>query len=87
MELVYIGLAAFSGGCISSLLGWLDAKEPFDPRKSVATLMRTLVAVILFVSAFQITGATIGISDLLAAFIGGVGFDAGGKRLINVLKG
>ncbi len=86
MNLIYIALAAFVGGIFSSLLGFLDAKEAFDVRKFFASLLRALVAGIGFAVVYTYIG-NVGVLDLAIAFLGGAGIDAGGKRLINVLKG
>ena len=32
-QLIYVALAALAGAMASAFMGWLDSKEPFDPRK------------------------------------------------------
>ena len=86
MEIVYIGLAALVGGILSSLLGWADAKEPFYVNKFAASLLRALLAAGGFAAAYTYAG-NIGVMDIVIAVLGGAGIDAGGKRLINVVKG
>ena len=86
MEIVYIALAAFTGGIIVSLLGWLNEHEPFDIHKFAASLLRALLAAGGFAAAYTYAG-NIGVMDIVIAVLGGAGIDAGGKRLINVVKG
>ena len=80
LAVLFIALLACAGGIVSSLLGWLDSAEPFVPRKFMASVVRALVAGILFAIGYSFTNG-INILDLFAAFLGGAGIDALGNRI------
>lgn len=80
MEVILIAVAAFLGGVVAALLGWLKTDEPFVPRKFTASLVRALVSAIGFAAAFHYTNSITPI-DFLLAFLGGAGVDAVGNRL------
>jgi hypothetical protein len=85
MNILYIAVAAFLGGIVSSLLGWLDSGEAFVPKKFTASLIRALVAGIGFAVAYQFTDGMSPV-DLLIAFLGGAGVEAGGNRISGAIK-
>ena len=80
MKVLYIALAALIGGVVAALLGWLESGEPFNPRKFGASVIRSLVAAAIFAAGYQVSGS-IGIIDLLYAFLGGAGVDVIGNRI------
>ena len=84
MEIIFIGVAAFLGGIIASLLGWTETKEPFNPRKFASSLIRALIAGVGIAAAFNYGGG-IGLLNVLVAFLAGAGVDAGGKRVAGAI--
>jgi uncharacterized membrane protein len=81
MNTFYIALAALLGGIVTALLGWLESGEPFNPRKFGGSLIRSLIAAAIFAAGYQVSSASIGIIDLLYAFLGGAGVDVIGNRI------
>ncbi len=80
MDKLYIALAALLGGLVAALLGWLESSEPFNYRKFCGSAIRSLVAGAIFAAGYALSG-TIGILDLLYAFLGGAGVDVIGNRI------
>ncbi|MDO8636422.1 MAG: hypothetical protein Q7R34_09315 [Dehalococcoidia bacterium] len=80
MDKLYIALAALLGGLVAALLGWLESNEPFNYRKFSGSAIRALVAGAVFAAGFVLSG-TIGILDLLYAFLGCAGVDVFGNRI------
>ncbi len=80
MEIALIALSATFGGIAVALLGWLDSHEPFDSRKFGASIIRSLVAGIIFAISYEFR-ETVSIVDFFLAFLGGAGVDALGKRI------
>lgn len=85
MDVILIGVAAFVGGMIASLLGWAQAEEPFIFKKFLSSLIRALVAGIVIAIAYDYSGA-ITLVSYLVAFLAGAGVDAGGKRVSGIIK-
>jgi hypothetical protein len=77
--ILLIAVAAFVGGIISSLVGYLTSGEAWSTRKFVASLLIVLIAGVGFSLSYQLSGSTITWADLLTAFFAG----AGGDALIN----
>jgi len=86
MNVFYVGLAAFGGGVVSGLLGYIKAGEPFEPKKFMPTFLRSLLA-----------GGTIAISypliqelglgtAIVGGFLAGAGFDDVWHRLAGTIK-
>ncbi len=80
MNVLYIALAALLGGVVTALLGWLESGDSFNPRKFGGSLIRSLIAAVIFAAGYQLSGS-IGIIDLLYAFLGGAGVDVIGNRI------
>ncbi len=81
MERFYIALAALSGGLMAALLGWLESNEPFNPRKFGGSVIRALIAGIVFAVGYQLSAGVVGVSDMFYAFLGGAGVDVLGNRV------
>ncbi len=79
MNTFYIALAALLGGLAAALLGWLESGEPFNPRKFGGSLIRSLIAAAIFAAGYQ--SGSVGVIDLLYAFLGGAGVDVIGNRI------
>ena len=82
--MIYVALAAFSGGVLSALLGWLDSQEDFAPRKFARSMVAALLSGIGFALAYQ-GGETVGIRDILLAILGGSGVDVLSNRALGAL--
>jgi len=80
IAVLFIALLACAGGIVSALLGWLDSGEPFVPRKFMASVVRALIAGVVFAVGYTLVD---GISnlDLFTAFLGGAGIDVLGNRI------
>ena len=85
MELIIIFAAAFIGGVANALLGWRDSQVPFARGKFVASVIRALVAGVVFAISYSY-GDGISIIDIGVAFLGGAGVDVIGNRVAGVLK-
>lgn len=80
MDKLYIALAGLSGGLVAALLGWLESGEPFNSRKFGGSIIRALIAGIIFAVGYQLS-APLGVLDLFYAFLGGAGVDVLGNRI------
>ncbi len=84
MNIWLVALAAFGGGLVVALLGWFDSKESFNKKKFGASIIRSLIAGVIW-------AATYAVSDLprekilLYAFLGGAGFDVLGNKIASQL--
>ena len=81
MEVLYIAGSAFLGGVVSSLIGWIGTTEPFVPRKFLSSVIRGLIAGVVFAIGYQFQQAGVTIMDILVAFIAGAGADSLGNRI------
>jgi hypothetical protein len=85
MKVFYIALAAFAGGVVSAVLGFLDSGSAFQLKKFLPSLLRALVAAAVFAVGYSyndgITPLEIG-----SAFIAGAGIDILGNRGAGVIK-
>lgn len=81
INLIWITLAAFLGTMGSAVAGWLDSKEPFNPRQFMSSVYRGLVAVIASDLISHYTSAPLTIAALFYAFTTGAAFDVLGNRL------
>ena len=80
MDRLYIALAGLSGGLVAALAGWLESGEPFNSRKFGGSVIRALIAGIIFAVGYQLS-SPFGILDLFYAFLGGAGVDVLGNRI------
>ena len=83
-ERLYIAEAALLGGIISSLLGWLESGEAFNPRKFGGSVIRALLAALVFAAGYEVSGG-VTVLDLLYALLGGAGIDVLGNRIAGKL--
>ena len=84
INLIYIALAAFIGGIATALLGWTEKGTPWDGRKFVSSLIRSLVGGIAIAAAMDYSGATAPVIYLLA-FLSGAGVETGTKRFAGAI--
>jgi hypothetical protein len=85
MNVIYIAASAFIGGIVSSLLGWFDSQEAFEARKFAASLVRALIAGVVFAVGYSYTNGLSPI-DIGIAFVGGAGIDVLGNRISGSIK-
>lgn len=76
--ILLIAVAAFVGGIVVALLGWTETKEPFNARKFASSIIRSLIAAVVFAVAYNYSEVTP--LSYLIAFLGGAGVDAGLQR-------
>lgn len=86
MGIIGIALAAFFGAVLSATVGFLDAKEPFDTRKYVASIIRAIIGAVVFAVGYGVADMTVSVLTLFYAFLGGAGLDAFGNRIQGTLK-
>lgn len=84
MDIIYLALAATAGGIVLALLGFLDSKEPFDPRKFGASALRALIAGVFYAVGLKLAGQFSAI-DLLWAFLTGTGVEVAVNRIAGAL--
>lgn len=82
-DLVYIALAAFAGGMLSAILGWIDSSEPFNVRKFGRSLIFALLSGVAFGVGYNFVGQ-VGVRDLFLALLSGAGVDVLSHRAIKV---
>lgn len=85
MEVLYIALAAFAGGVVAAVLGYLDSELPFQPKKFIASLARALVAGAAFAVGYSYSDGITPL-EIAAAFVAGAGIDVLGNRGIGAIK-
>jgi len=85
MDVVWIGVAAFLGGIVSGVLGWLDSGEAFEIRKFSASIVRALFAGLGIAVAYSYANSITAL-DIVVAILAGAGFDAGVNRISGAIK-
>ena len=85
MNIIWVAAAAFVGGIVASVLGWLDSAESFVPRKFAASAVRALIAAAVFAVGYSYSNG-VGPMDIAVAFCGGAGVDALGNRVSGAIK-
>jgi hypothetical protein len=85
MNVIWIAVSAFLGGIVAALLGWCDSGEAFEVRKFSASIIRALVAGVVFAVGYSYTNGLSPI-DLGIAFVGGAGVDVLGNRISGSIK-
>lgn len=86
MEILYVAGSAFLGGIASAVMGWMDSGEAFVARKFVSSVVRALVAGVVFAVGYTLSG-TVGVLDILVAFVAGAGVDVLGNRIAGSIRG
>jgi len=85
LALVVIAAAAFCGGILAAFLGWLDSKEPWDPRKFGKSMGFALLSALGFAIGYSFAD-TIGARDIFVAILAGAGVDSISNRAIGAVK-
>lgn len=84
-NVLIVAAAAFAGGILSAVMGWLDSKEPFDARKFGKSIIASLLAGLVFAVKEYVSSGDLTI-DVLVALISGAGVDALANRGIGAAK-
>jgi hypothetical protein len=87
MGILYVSLAAFGGGIVSALLGWLQSGENFVSRKFASSVLRALVAGGVFAISYTALAASVDIMNIVIAFVAGAGVDVLGNRAAGSITG
>lgn len=85
MKLLWVILAAFAGAVAAALLGWSESAEAFVFRKFLGSILRGLLAALVFGVGYQFTDG-LGVWGLASAFLGGAGLDVIGKKGMGAIK-
>ena len=85
MNLVFVALAAFGGGVLSAFMGWLESKEPFDPRKFGKSMGVALLAGLSFAVGYSFSNS-VGARDIFVAILAGAGIDALSNRTSGIFR-
>jgi hypothetical protein len=80
MELACIAFSAISGGIVIAIVGWLESGENFNGRKFGGSIIRAMIAGIIFAVSYKFSNGITGM-DFFYAFLGGAGFDVFGNRI------
>lgn len=87
MDLGSIGipLAAFGGGIVSALLGWMRSEENFIARKFGTSLLRASLAGGVVAASYPLLGE-ITMPVIIGAFLAGAGIDVTLHRAAGSIK-
>ena len=66
-------------------MGWLDSGEVFEARKFSASIVRALIAGVVFAVGYTYTNSLSPL-DIGIAFVGGAGVDVLGNRISGAIK-
>ena len=83
---LYVSLGAGGGGILVALLGWFESKENFVARKFVPSIIRSVLAGVVFAVGYTVSGRAVTMADILIAIAAGAGIDAGLKRAVGASK-
>lgn len=81
LEMLLVAILAMLGALVAAYLGWANSGEPFNARKFSSSVIRAIVAALLFVAGSYTTQAPANFLVYLGAFLGGAGVDVLGNRL------
>jgi len=79
MSVIWIAAAAFIGGIIAALAGWLESEEEFNVKKFMRSVVRSLVAGVGIAVAYNYIN-DLSLIDLGMAWLAGAGVDVLGHR-------
>ena len=83
--MIQLAIAAFLGGLATTLMGWFASDKPFDGRKFGASIIRAIIAGVVFAVGHEAL-YDMGFMGLALAFLAGAGIEVGGHRLAGTLK-
>lgn len=82
MDRIWLGLAAWVAGILVALLGWLDSSEAFNAKKFSASVIRSLIAGIIWAAAYNVPNdKPLTWSFIIAAVTSGPFFDVVVNRI------
>ena len=84
MNVFWIAVAAFMGGILAALAGWLETQDSFNPRKFGASVVRALVAAIGIAVAYTYANGLSAL-DIAMALLAGAGVDVLGNRVAGAI--
>ena len=83
---LYVSLGAGGGGILAALLGWFESKENFEAIKFMPSVIRSVLAGVIFAVGYTVTGRAVTVVDVLIAIAAGAGIDAGLKRAVGAAQ-
>ena len=84
MSVIYLVIAAFGGGVVAGLLGWLEKGTPFTVIKFLPTVLRALIAAGVVAASYPFI-ETMGFwAGLVGAFLAGAGVDVVGHPIAGI---
>ena len=84
MDVLWIALAAFVGGILAAIAGWLETQEPFNPRKFGSSSVRALLAAVGVAIAYSYAN-DLSALDIAMALLAGAGVDVLGNRVAGAI--
>jgi hypothetical protein len=82
IQIFLLSILAVGGALFLAALGWLDSGEPFNGRKFASSILRAVVAGLIFAfSTYSGVDTILNGWMYVAAFLGGMGIDAAGNRI------
>ena len=84
MNVLLVALAAFVGGIIAALAGWLETQEPFNLRKFGSSIARALLAAVGVAIAYSYAN-NLSALDIAMALLAGAGVDVLGNRVAGAI--
>jgi len=85
MDKLWLALAAWGAGVLVALLGFLDSKEKFDLRKFFASVVRSLMAGVIWAAAYNVGDKPLSWGIILSAVASGPFFDVVVNRVGSLL--
>ncbi len=82
--MIILAIAAFGGGILSAIMGFVDSGEPFNLRKFSKSVIISLLAGIGVAVTSQ--SAQVGIKEILMAVLAGAGSDVVVNRAVGAFK-
>lgn len=86
IEVLALAFLSVVGALFSAVLGWLDSGDPFNARKFTSSILRAIIAGIIFAAGSFAGLETVVIWDYFVAFVGGAGIEVVGNRLAGAIK-
>jgi len=85
MNVLFIGLSAFLGGLIASVLGYLKSGEYFELRKFLISVITAFLSAVVFVTGYNYLSEVTPVA-LCSAFLAGAGVDVLRNRIDEIRK-
>lgn len=86
LQIVYLVLAGIIGTLVAIGLGWSESSEALDVKKFVASFLRGVIGIVIYIIGAYAVAETIGIFDYVEVAIFAAGFDILLKRGQAVLQ-